>query len=160
MDLDVNVQIPVLWAGEFRKSIWSGVNYVVGPNGTGKSLLAEQIKIQFSQSGLKVRSLSAERLSGFEKTDYGYHSSSQMGSGLNISQFKEFKSYGENYGLSTSAFIILRERLDLRIRIEAILSDVFGKRIRLVEEGGFLKPKIQNILHGDEYGLKESECDS
>jgi hypothetical protein len=158
MDLDVNVQIPVLWAGEFRKSIWSGVNYVVGPNGTGKSLLAEQIKIQFSQSGLKVRSLSAERLSGFEKTDYGYHSSSQMGSGLNISHFKEFKSYGENYGLSTSAFIILRERLDLRIQIEAILSDVFGKRIRLVEEGGFLKPKIQNILHGDEYGLKESEC--
>jgi hypothetical protein len=158
MDLDVNVQIPVLWAGEFRKSIWSGVNYVVGPNGTGKSLLAEQIKIQFSHSGLKVRSLSAERLSGFEKTDYGYHSSSQMGSGLNISTFEEFKRYGENYGLSTSAFIILQERIDLRIRIEAILSDVFGKRIRLVEEGGFLKPKIQNILHGDEYGLKESEC--
>jgi len=158
MDLDVNVQIPVLWAGEFRKSIWSGVNYVVGPNGTGKSLLAEQIKIQFSHSGLKVRSLSAERLSGFEKTDYGFHSSSQMGSGLNISTFEEFKRYGENYGLSTSAFIILQERIDLRIRIEAILSDVFGKRIRLVEEGGFLKPKIQNILHGDEYGLKESEC--
>lgn len=158
MNLDVNVKIPLLWDGEFSKTSWGDINYIVGPNGTGKSLFAEELKAQFRQTGLKIRSLNAERLSGFEKSNYSYYSSSALSSGLNISQFETFKNVGEEYGLSTSAFIILKERLDLRIRIEALLSDIFKKRIRLVEEGGFLKPKIQNIHRGDEYSLKESEC--
>ena len=44
------------------------------------------------------------------------------------------------------------------MKIEALLSDIFNKTIRLVEEGGYLKPKIQNNLGGSEYGLKEKEC--
>lgn len=46
----------------------------------------------------------------------------------------------------------------MRIRIEAFLSTIFGRRIRFAEEGGFLKPKIQKILAGAEYAMKESEC--
>lgn len=72
--------------------------------------------------------------------------------------FNDYKNYGQQYGLSTSAFIILKERLDIRIKIEALLSDLFKKTIRLVEEGGYLKPKMQNIDGGEEYGLKEQEC--
>ncbi|MBR3568731.1 MAG: hypothetical protein IKN94_10705 [Salinivirgaceae bacterium] len=77
-----------------------------------------------------------------------------MTEGLNISYFSNYKDYGQKYGLSTYSFIILKERLDVKIKIEALLSDLFRKTIRLVEEGGFLKPKIQNIDGGEEYGLK------
>lgn len=158
MDIDIRIELPVLWQGTFEKRQWNSVNYIVGANGTGKSLFVEQLKQQLGQRGLKVRLLTAERLAGFEKTNYIYFTSSQLGEGLNISQFDHYKSYGNKYGLSSSAFILLKQRLDIRIRIEAILSDLFKKNIRLVEEGGYLKPKMQNVNGGTEYNLKEQEC--
>lgn len=158
MDIDIRIELPVLWQGTFEKLKWNSVNFIVGANGTGKSLFAEKLKQQLGQKGFKVRQLTAERLAGFEKTNYNYYTNSQIGGGLNISYFNDYKNYGNQYGLSSSAFILLKERLDIRIRIEAILSDLFQKNIRLVEEGGFLKPKMQNVNGGTEYSLKEQEC--
>lgn len=140
------------------KTTWNSVNFIVGPNGTGKSLFSDQLKQQLAQKRYKVRLLTAERLAGFEKASYSYFTNSQIMQGLNISQFNEYKNYGNQYGLSSPAFILLKQRMDIRIRIEAILSDLFKKNIRLVEEGGFLKPKMQNINGGEEYSLKEQEC--
>lgn len=159
INIPINISIPELWPTKtFTKNEWGEINLIVGPNGTGKSLFADQLKSQLNSKGYKTRLLNAERLSGFEKQNYNYFGSSNLDSGLNISQFSQLKSQGENYGLSSSAFIILKERLDVRVKIEALLSDIFNKTIRLVEEGGFLKPKIQNNLGGAEYGLKEKEC--
>lgn len=156
--IDITIQVPELWGDEsFVKNEWGDINLLVGANATGKSLFAEQLKIQLTRKGYSTRFLNAERLSGFEKRDYSYFSSSNLSAGLNISHFSQYKSQGENFGLSTSAFVILKERLDIKIQIEAFLSDIFSKTIRLVEEGGYLKPKMQNI-GGDEYGLKEREC--
>ena len=50
---------------------------------------------------------------------------------------QRLKDFGSQYGLSSSAFITLKERLDIRIKIEALLTDLFHKTIRLAEEGGF-----------------------
>jgi hypothetical protein len=159
IEIPIKIKIPQLWnQQEFSKDKWGEINLIVGPNGTGKTLFADQLKAQLNQRGYKTRQLNAERLSGLEKQNYSYYGSSSLSSGLNISQFNDLKSYGEQYGLSSSAFIILKERLDVRVKIEALLSDIFHKTIRLVEEGGFLKPKIQNNAGGTEYGLKESEC--
>ena len=158
MNIPVNIKMPQIWLGTFSKNEWNSVNFIVGANGTGKSLFSNKLKEQLQNQGFKVRLLSAERLSGFEKESYLYFTSSQMNEGLNISNFKYYKNYGQQYGLSSSAFIILKERLDIRIKIEALLSDLFKKTIRLVEEGGYLKPKMQNIDGGEEYGLKEQEC--
>jgi hypothetical protein len=160
MKLEMNIQIPLLWPGVFTKSHWAPVNYIVGPNGSGKSLLAEQIlsNLRMNSNGLKVRHLTAERLSGFEKNNYSYYSNSQINQGLDVGNSENLKTYGSDYGLSTPGFVLLKERLDIRIKIEAMLSDILKKKIRLAEEGGFLKPKIQNIGIGEEYGIKESEC--
>jgi hypothetical protein len=159
INYNINIQLNNLWgATNFSKKEWGTINLIVGPNGTGKSLFADQLKHQLMVSGLKVRLLNAERLSGLEKQNYNYYGSSSFNEGLNISQFAQLKTHGENYGLSSSAFVILKERLDVRVKIEALLSDIFNKTIRLVEEGGFLKPKIQNNAGGLEYGLKEQEC--
>lgn len=158
MNIDIRIQLPQLWKGEFVKTTWNSVNFIVGANGTGKSLFSDQLKSHLQNRGFRVRQLTAERLAGFERANYSYFTSSLIGSGLNISQFNDYKSYGNRYGLSTPAFILLKQRLDIRIRIEAILSDLFKKNIRLVEEGGYLKPKMVNIDGGQEYNLKEQEC--
>lgn len=158
INLPIQVSVPQIWQGTFDKSQWNSINFIVGANGTGKSLFSNSLKQQLQSKGLKVRLLTAERLAGFEKSNYSYFTSSNIDNGLNISYFNNYKSYGEEFGLSTSAFIILQERLDIRIKIESLLSDLFKKSIRLVEEGGYLKPKMQNLAGGEEYGLKEQEC--
>ncbi len=159
MDLNIEISIPVLWGEEtFRKDDWGSLNFLVGPNGTGKTLFADQLKTRCEQQGLKVRPLSAERLAGFEKRGYSNFGSSPLQQGFNIGISSTYKSQGREFGLASSAFIILKEKLDVRLRIEATLADLFGRRIRLAEEGGFLKPKVQKTNGGDEYALKESEC--
>lgn len=156
---NINISIPFLWGEQqFVKNEWGFINYLVGANGTGKSLLAEQLKNQFSSDGFSPRYLSAERLVGLEKQNEGRYGGGTMQNGFDISLFSDLKQRAETTGLSSSAFIILKERLDIRIRIEALLSDIFGKTIRLVEEGGYLKPKMQNKEVGDEYNLSQSEC--
>ena len=158
MNIQINIQLPQIWQGTFTKNEWNSINFIVGANGTGKTLLSNALRDKLREKGYIARILSAERLAGFEKESYAYFASSQIQDGLNISNFGEYKNYGNQYGLSSSAFIILKERLDIRIKIEAILSDLFNKSIRLVEEGGFLRPKMQDIDGGQEYGLKEQEC--
>ncbi|MFB6317965.1 ATP-dependent endonuclease [Saccharicrinis sp. FJH54] len=160
IEIDIQpIQIPVIWGEKtFKKTQWSEINLIVGPNGTGKSLLAENLKNQLNKKGYKARILNAERLAGLEKNDYSYFTSSNFRRGFDISHFGQFKSNGDNYGLSTSAFVLLKERLDIRIKVEALLSDIFKKTIRLIEEGGFMKPKIQDLNGTAEYSLKEQEC--
>lgn len=158
INIPIQIQLPDIWQGTFQKNTWNCINYIVGANGTGKSLFSVKLKDALSAQRLKVRLLSAERLAGFEKSDYSYFSNSQVNQGLNISNFNQIKKYGSQYGLSSSAFVILKERLDIRIKIEALLSDLFNKTIKLAEEGGFLKPKMQDISGGSEYSLKEHEC--
>lgn len=158
-NIPITITIPEIWNTKtFNKNEWGDINIIVGPNGTGKSLFSDKLKKQISNQGYKTRLLNAERLSGLEKQNYSYFGSSNFNDGLNISHFANLKSNGESFGLSSSAFIILKERLDIRIKIEALLSDIFDKTIRLVEEGGYLKPKIQDNNGGNEYGLKEKEC--
>ena len=147
--IEIAIQLPELWGDStFVKNEWGNINLLVGANGTGKTLFAEQLKRQLDIKGYTSRLLNAERLSGFEMGNYSLFSSSQLSDGLNITHFNEYKRRGEIFGLSTSAFVILRERLDIKIQIEAVLSDIYNKTIRLVEEGGFLKPKMQDIKDG------------
>lgn len=160
MNLAISVSLPFLWGGQvFEKNEWGFLNFLVGPNGTGKTLFTDQLRQQCQVQGLKPRYLNAERLSGMEKSD----SSSFLGSynplirGMDIAQLLQYKQGAASIGLSLDAFFTLKEKLDVRVRIEANLSQLFGRRIRLAEEGGFLKPKMQMIDGGDEYGLKESE---
>jgi len=168
INIPIKISLPEIWQGEFEKNEWNPINFIVGANGTGKSLFSEKLKEHLQSNAisngmneklpLRIRLLTAERLSGLEKANSGYFSNSNFTDGLNISQFNYFKNEGERFGLSASAFVILKERLDIRIKIEALLSDIFNKTIRLVEEGGYLKPKMQNIANGQEYTLKEQEC--
>ena len=84
INIPIKISLPEIWQGEFEKNDWNSINFIVGANGTGKTLFSEKLKDQLQserisngmtpQSPLKVRLLTAERLSGFEKTSYSYFS--------------------------------------------------------------------------------------
>lgn len=66
--LEVKVKLPFLWGRSvFKKDIWSHINLIVGPNGSGKTLLAENIAGQFERSGYKVKFLRSDRSSSSEE---------------------------------------------------------------------------------------------
>ncbi|EEM14154.1 MULTISPECIES: ATP-dependent nuclease [Bacillus] len=159
MNIPVTINIPYLWNGEIiTKNDWAPITFLVGPNGTGKTQFAENIRHQLNSNGVNTRYLNAERLAGLEKQHYTYFShGSPLERGLDIAQFNDLKSYGKDYGLAADAWIILKEKLDVRLRIEAVLSQFFGRTLRLSEEGGFLNPKLQLQGSNGEYGFRSGE---
>ena len=60
--IPVKVKLPFLWGKSvFKKDEWSQVNLIVGPNGSGKTLLAEALGEQFKQGGYTVEFFKADR---------------------------------------------------------------------------------------------------
>lgn len=59
--VETKVKLPFLWGkAVFKKSKWSQINLIVGPNGSGKTLLAQNIIPQFEEAGYKCKYLSFE----------------------------------------------------------------------------------------------------
>lgn len=159
IDLELNLQIP--WKNENLKMQKIGyINYLVGANGSGKSQFSEQLKNFFNQRGFKCRVLSADRLTGlgFSNKPHldGYAASqSNFHNGFNKQNFPQYKQGAENMDTGADAFILLEEKLDLKIKIEAILSQVLHRDIRLEWDSGKLVPMTYNIQQATEYELKK-----
>src|SRR2546425_5162238 len=100
MNIPVTVRIQDLWgAQEFSKTEWGGVNYLVGPNGSGKTRFAEPLRQALSSAGMKPRYLSAERLAGLEKSAIcGQHGA--LYRGFDVGQYPQYKMYGNEQGLA------------------------------------------------------------
>ena len=62
IELETKVRDPFLWGKSvFKKTRWSQINLIVGPNGSGKTILATELTKQFEASGKSVKFISAER---------------------------------------------------------------------------------------------------
>ena len=62
IQIPVKIKLPFLWGkAVFRKNDWTQVNLIVGPNGSGKTLLAEALREQFEQGGYEVEFFKADR---------------------------------------------------------------------------------------------------
>ncbi|MBE0497507.1 MAG: AAA family ATPase [Campylobacterales bacterium] len=159
IDLKLNLQVP--WKNEsFEMSEIGYINYLVGPNGTGKSQFSEQLKKFFNGKQLKCRVLSADRLTGFgfsnkQNLDGYVVSQSNFHDGFNKQQFSQYKQGAESMDIGADAFVLLEEKLDLKIKIEAILSQVLHRDIRLEWDSGKLVPMTYNIKQASEYELKK-----
>lgn len=156
MEIDVTIELPELWEGDrFQQDEWGSLNFLIGPNGTGKTLFAEQLENQIRR--YSVRYLNAERLSGMERQRYGKYGRTNLQQGISLENEDTFRQQGENYGLSSDAYIELRNKPDLKARIQAILSGFFDREIQLEVEGGYLKPKMRDMTTSDSYDLRENE---
>ena len=77
--------------------------------------------------------------------------------GFDKSQFDYFKQAGaEGSGIDT--FVLLEERMDLRIQVEATLSHLFDREILLEWDSGRLMAKIRRLGDSDAYRLDRDEC--
>ena len=162
IDIKLNLQVP--WKNEnFEMSEIGYINYLVGPNGAGKSQFSEHLKFFFDSKNLKCRILSADRLTGFGfsskniNSGHGNYvvSQSSFHDGFNKQNFSHYKQGAESMGTGTDAFVLLEEKLDLKIKIEAILSQVLHRDIRLEWDSGKLVPMTYNIKQASEYELKK-----
>lgn len=163
INLKLNLQVP--WKNEnFEMSEIGYINYLVGANGTGKSQFSEQLKIFFNSKLLKCRVLSADRLNGLgfsNKQDihanFGSFVANQVNfhDGFGKKEFQYYKLGAEFLDTGVDAFVLLEEKLDLKIKIEAILSQVLHRDIRLEWDSGKLVPMTYNIQQGSEYELKK-----
>ena len=62
LEFETKVKIPFLWGKTvFKKSHWSQINLIVGPNGSGKTLLAQNLAEQFESGGYSVKFLKSDR---------------------------------------------------------------------------------------------------
>lgn len=151
----LSIQLPLPWKEvTFTCQTLGYVNYLVGPNGSGKSRFAHRL----AKSLPNARLLGTDRLVGMEaaqklKQTFG----DQASNGLQKNHFEYYKAARED-GIGIDAIILLEERPDLRIQVEATLSQLFGRRIRLEWDSGSLKVMSMMDRTGDSYRLDRDEC--
>jgi predicted ATP-dependent endonuclease of OLD family len=143
-----------LWnSEEFFKESWGNMNYLIGPNGTGKSIFLEQL-LQQLRENYSIRYINSEKLAGLEKSeDIGSISSSSIKDGVRYSgdYRNSYKSLGER-GYPIDLLIELKENPETLIKVQTILNQYFGRRIELDIGGGFLNLKINS-----NYDYRKSE---
>ena len=108
--------------------------------------------------GGTARLLSTDRLGAMEQTDHlRYFIGDNFSSGYSRSTLDSSQRGGtEESGIST--FALLEKRLDVLMRIEATLSHLFGRDIKLEYEDGNLVPRVSRREGGEPYRLDRDEC--
>lgn len=147
--------LPLPWKSKtFSTEQVGAINFLVGPNGSGKSKFAEALKAHLG----KARLLSTDRLSGMEQNNalrriFG----DTLANGLAKGHFSHFKSAGQE-GSGIDTVVLLEERMDLRIQVEATLSHLFNRKIMLEWDSGNLVARAILGDSGTSYRLDRDEC--
>jgi hypothetical protein len=87
----------------------------------------------------------------------GTYFGDNFASGYQKGHFGQIRQAGEN-GSGLDAFLILEERPDIRVIVEATLSSLFKRDIFLEWDSGILVPKVRLSRAGDTYRLDRDEC--
>ena len=161
MQIPVDIHIDFLWGKQhFKKDDWGPITYIVGANGTGKSVFAEELKQQLGKNGLKVRYFGADRianLAGKWDSIGGQFAYDKLSKGLDIDSFNTYKIKADQLGQGVDALIELKDKLDLQIKVESILSDIFKKELIFQEKSGFLNVLVSDQKTDTPYDLKKGE---
>ena len=155
IELNLTISLPTPWAGEtFEAGQIGPVNFLVGPNGSGKSQFAKELAKRLQGALL----LGTDRLSGMEQVrPFAQMFGDNFSEGLQKNQFSYFKG-PETAGSGISTLVLLEERMDLRIQLEAVLGTLFNREIILEWDSGNLIAKARLNGHNDTYRLDREEC--
>lgn len=120
INCEVKIRIPFLWGkAVFKKENWSQINLIVGPNGSGKTLLTQAITKEFAQKGYSLSPVQKD----------------------------------------ADNFLILKNNDTIREKIETVLSSMFGKSIKFIEDiDETFIPIVENKAWNVEYMLEDAEC--
>jgi hypothetical protein len=152
---NISFKLPLPWSEKaFTVKSMGFINFLVGPNGSGKSRFAIGLKHCLP----KCRLLGTDRLAGFGRSPYSSMFGDHFDKGYQKNWFNNFKQIGIDIGGGIDTFVLLEERLDLRIRVEATLSNLFDRRIIFEWDSGMLVPKATLGSTGDTYRLDLDEC--
>jgi hypothetical protein len=150
--------LPTPWTNkEFEIDSLPELIYLVGPNGSGKTRFSESLQPHLKN----CRTLSADRLSGLSSKHSGYDNvmgSPMFETGFNKEQFVNYGQSSKKLGYGFDAFILLEERYDLRIQIEATLSQLLNRDIKMEWDSGRLNPVAYNKISEKSYKLHKDEC--
>lgn len=150
----VEFDLPSPWENErFSLERFGALSFLVGPNGSGKSRFAERLNARLPNSRL----LGTDRLEGISASAMRNFIGDHFASGFQKNQFQNFRQAG-NRGSGIDAFIILEERPDIRVIIEATLSSLFDRDITLEWNSGYLVPMARLSRTGTSYRLDREEC--
>ena len=159
IDRHLKFRLPHLWNDRvFETEKIGAINFLVGPNGSGKSLFAKSLLDHMRSQGLNTRFLGTDRLNEMTRSPeferrFGRHFSE----GFDKSHFSYLKTAGaEGSGIDT--IVLLEERMDLRIQIEATLSHLFDRELLLEWDSGRLVPTVARRSGGLFYRLDREEC--
>ena len=159
---NLSFPLPPPWENKsFETDQVGPINSLVGPNGSGKSqfarVLSNQLQNLAGNSHL-VRLLGTDRLEGMEQTaTLGHFGSRKFSDGFSKRQFGDLKQAGAA-GSGIDTFVLLEERMDLRIQIQATLSHLFEREMSLEWNAGFLIPTAARSGNGVSYRLDREEC--
>lgn len=80
-----------------------------------------------------------------------------LSSGYQKGHFSRFRNAGDK-GSGIDAFMILEDRPDIRVIVEATISSLFNRDITLEWDSGNLVPKARMSRTGDSYRMDRDEC--
>lgn len=151
----ISLNLPTPWNGEvFEIHQLAPINFLVGPNGSGKSQFARAIRDHLQNPRL----LGTDRLVMMEQTNTLRNSfGDTFSQGIGKNHFQYVKAAAqEGGGLET--LILLEERMDLRIQVEATLSHLFDRLLSLEWDSGNLVARASRGIGGAQYRLDREEC--
>ena len=156
---NLSFPLPLPWENQrFETDQIGPINFLVGPNGSGKSQFARSL---FSQLNMQLgggRLLDTDRLGGMEQSaSMDSFIGRPFTSGFSRNNFGGLKQAGAA-GSGIDTFVLLEERMDLRIQIQATLSHLFNREIALEWDSGNLIPRVARTGGGPTYRLDHEEC--
>ena len=157
--LDLSFPLPFTWENQLFETEQLGtINFLVGPNGSGKSQFATALFNNLKASGHSPKFLGTDRLSEMAvgnslRKYYG----DPFAAGFPREHFGQLKSAGEE-GSGIDTLVVLEERVDLRIQVEATLSHLFDREINLEWDSGNLVGNVRRRGAAESYRLDREEC--
>ena len=158
IDLDMKLLLPLPWKHELFETHQMGpINFLVGPNGSGKSQFAVTLYNHLRKESGSARFLGTDRLKDMARPTLRNFVGDPFATGFAKNSFSHLKTEGEG-GSGIDTIVLLEERMDLRIQVEATLSHLFDREIMLEWDSGNLIPKAELRGRNQSYRLDRDEC--
>lgn len=156
IDLNITFDLPLPWtSGTYTLNHVGPVSYLVGPNGSGKTRFAKAL---FEVLPGKKRFVGTDRLALLDTNPaIAAHFGDSFREGYSKNHFRSFREAAK-HGSGLDAFVLLEERFDLRIQVEATISHLFSRRISLEWNAGYLVPTAYPETSLQSYRVDREEC--